>query len=696
MTLLYVLFALIGIGLIIFIHECGHFFAAKKVGVKVERFALGFDPPFRGRPLRLFSFKRGDTEYILGAIPFGGYVKMAGEMLPEEGKKPEQHELLAKSVGARAFVFAAGAAMNIASAFVFFMIAFTIGVPFIKGTVGNVAPGEAAWEAGIRSGDVILTVNDRPIIDFNELRLASALSSKDDVIRLKIRRDSTDPFEVQVKPRMDPEMGMRRIGLGPAWSPVLQQDPPEGSPAALAGLAKGDRIIGARLGGETLPPLPGSLLLDLFTQERQSFPSRPVELEISGERGERWVELEPRADPDADPLPRIQLRVSGGTIVEGIAPGSSARKFLGLRDRVVKVNGEVVHSMHWLIFLGKHTTDERLRIEVESAPGKTRTVEPKRQEFFHWLLHDEIHWTGFNARIASLANDSPLSGLDLREGDVLATVGSDRVDTSEDADKLLKAARNMVALEVLRGGSWTTLSYTPPVTPRAPGVEWTDFPPIGSIVPGGPADKAGITPGSVVTRLGDTRIRNFQEFRTQVGETKPSESLAVEWIDELGEKRTGQLSVGIKSHFLGLDETIDLEMETFQVGPMESFELGIHRTISVVKQVFLTLRSLARRDVSAKNLSGPIGITHVFTHAARSGLARLIYLLAIVSVNLGIVNLLPLPILDGGHLTFLCIEKIKGSPVGARVQEIAATAAFFLIIALFIFITIFDIKRLIG
>src|ERR1041384_3092047 len=130
--------ALLGIGVIIFIHELGHFLAAKRVGVRVETFCLGFDPVIRGHRLRILSFRKGETVYAIGAIPFGGYVKMAGETAIERGKgagPPKSHELLAKSPGARAVVFAAGAIFNILSAFVFFILAFSIGVSFIAPTV---------------------------------------------------------------------------------------------------------------------------------------------------------------------------------------------------------------------------------------------------------------------------------------------------------------------------------------------------------------------------------------------------------------------------------------------------------------------------------------------------------------------------------------------------------------------------------
>jgi RIP metalloprotease RseP len=103
MTLIYIICALIGIGLIIFIHEAGHFMAAKKVGVRVERFAIGFDPPFRGRNLRFLTFQRGETEYVIGMIPFGGYVKRAGETLMAGDGEGKSDELISKSVGGQSF-----------------------------------------------------------------------------------------------------------------------------------------------------------------------------------------------------------------------------------------------------------------------------------------------------------------------------------------------------------------------------------------------------------------------------------------------------------------------------------------------------------------------------------------------------------------------------------------------------------------
>jgi regulator of sigma E protease len=140
---------------------------------------------------------------------------------------------------------------------------------------------------------------------------------------------------------------------------------------------------------------------------------------------------------------------------------------------------------------------------------------------------------------------------------------------------------------------------------------------------------------------------------------------------------------------------VELLNRTVKAGPIRSFELGAKRTIVVSKQIFLTLRSLFRRDVSAKNLAGPVGIAHTFTVVIERGrFSMFIYLLALISINLGLFNLLPFPILDGGHLLFLAIEKIKGSPVDIRVQEWATNIAFFLIMALAVFVTFNDVKRI--
>ena len=127
MDILNVFLSILGIGFLIFVHELGHFLAAKKVGIRVETFALGFQPTIFGWKARLLAIQRGETEYVIGLLPFGGYVKMAGEEL-DDPRTGSSDEYASKNPSQRAFVLVAGAAMNLLFGFLLYMAAFSMGV----------------------------------------------------------------------------------------------------------------------------------------------------------------------------------------------------------------------------------------------------------------------------------------------------------------------------------------------------------------------------------------------------------------------------------------------------------------------------------------------------------------------------------------------------------------------------------------
>ena len=147
----------LGLGLVIFIHELGHFAVAKWCGVKVERFSIGFGPV-------LWRVTRGETEYALSAIPFGGYVKMLGQddadpsQMADDRIAKDPRSYTAKSVPQRIAIISAGVINNMVSAVVFFVIAFMLGVQYQPAIVGNVVPGMPAWKAGLRQGDTMVSV----------------------------------------------------------------------------------------------------------------------------------------------------------------------------------------------------------------------------------------------------------------------------------------------------------------------------------------------------------------------------------------------------------------------------------------------------------------------------------------------------------------------------------------------------------
>lgn len=140
---------------LILVHEFGHFWMARRVGVKVEIFSFGFGP-------KLFSFKRNDTEYRISAILFGGYVKMAGDD-PSEERKNEPWEFLSQSISNRLKIIFAGPLVNYALGFILFSFIFYIGYPTLTTKIGGLMDGYPAKESGIKVGDKIITVDGKPV-----------------------------------------------------------------------------------------------------------------------------------------------------------------------------------------------------------------------------------------------------------------------------------------------------------------------------------------------------------------------------------------------------------------------------------------------------------------------------------------------------------------------------------------------------
>jgi regulator of sigma E protease len=172
---------LLGLGFVIFVHELGHFLAAKFFGVKCEKFYVGFDVPIRLGPIRipgsLAKFQWGETEYGIGAIPLGGYVKMLGQ--EDDPRKAEQEaerirvdndqnpltppvldprSFPAKPVYARMVIISAGVLMNLLFGVLMAAYAFRSGVPYQPLILAGTTPGDPAWKAGIQTGDQVLQI----------------------------------------------------------------------------------------------------------------------------------------------------------------------------------------------------------------------------------------------------------------------------------------------------------------------------------------------------------------------------------------------------------------------------------------------------------------------------------------------------------------------------------------------------------
>jgi len=144
-------------------------------------------------------------------------------------------------------------------------------------------------------------------------------------------------------------------------------------------------------------------------------------------------------------------------------------------------------------------------------------------------------------------------------------------------------------------------------------------------------------------------------------------------------------------------DNADFEIATDVVrcgNPLAALKMGIHDVKRVVVQAYQSMIQMAQRRVGTENVSGPIGIVKAGMEYARIGIADLLFFLALLSVNLAVLNLLPIPILDGGHLLFLLVEKIKGSPVSFNVRLYTGLIGLAAILLIGLFVTIQDIASL--
>jgi regulator of sigma E protease len=174
----------------VLIHEFGHFIAAKRLGVRVEKFSFGFGP-------KIFSVKRGETEYLLSAIPLGGYVKMSGDE-PGETLHNKSHEFLSRSVGDRFKIIFAGPLFNYILAFLIFSFIFMFGSPTLTTEVGNLLKDYPAQAAGVKVGDKIIAV-DGVAVKYWEDMTAIIHKHTEGSIKLSMVRAGS-PIEIEIKP----------------------------------------------------------------------------------------------------------------------------------------------------------------------------------------------------------------------------------------------------------------------------------------------------------------------------------------------------------------------------------------------------------------------------------------------------------------------------------------------------------------
>jgi regulator of sigma E protease len=215
--------AIILLGIIIFVHELGHFLFAKMLGVRVLKFSLGFGPKIIGK-------QYGDTEYVLSAIPLGGYVKMLGEVPGEELKEEEKpFAYNYQKIWKRFAIVFCGPLFNILFAILIFFFSFMNGLPILVPEIGEVMPDTPAEKAGLMKGDVIVEINGGTIDKWDQMT-DIIHKSPDKILSIKIKRDSAPlllsitPEKKVVKDVFGEGKPVGLIGIRPSGTTVIKKE----------------------------------------------------------------------------------------------------------------------------------------------------------------------------------------------------------------------------------------------------------------------------------------------------------------------------------------------------------------------------------------------------------------------------------------------------------------------------------------
>jgi len=230
----------------------------------------------------------------------------------------------------------------------------------------------------------------------------------------------------------------------------------------------------------------------------------------------------------------------------------------------------------------------------------------------------------------------------------------------------------------------------------------TDAARVHAVLHNAPADAAGLAPGDVIVSIDGTPVENWNQLHDTVvaskGRTmtfgvraKDGATRAVQITPEKREQRDYLGEVIGQTYVIGIERDLD----RVPVGAVGAVEVGAGATWTWTRVILETLGRLLQGRLSARDLGGPIMIAQEASRRADSGLEPLLAFTALISVNLAVINILPIPVLDGGHLFFFLIEGVRGRPISVRYRELAQQVGVFLLVALMVFVVFNDISRIV-
>jgi regulator of sigma E protease len=681
----------VGLGFVIFWHELGHFLVAKWCGVKVLKFSLGFGlpgvPPIvsfrKGMGLTFFRSRNkeyeeilkaeregindhdisqiGETEYAIGVLPLGGFVRMLGEDSGEgDAQTSDPRDFRNKPVGARMAILSAGVIMNFILGFAGFVVVYLIGTMEMPGVIGAVVAGAPAYSAGIRAGDEILSIDGRRDITFDDMRRIVALSGKHQIVTFEMKREGrSDPLRFGVHPVRGPYDAFPVIGVVNPITLQLNPFQPLVPPLGMAGDIKspfggfeGDDLIIAAGLGDSLTRVNTPYQLDeilarhaakpLTFLVRRTTKPKAGQPENNATTTEVSVTLPPNHFMD------LGARMTMGPIVAVQGDSLAGKLGFAVGDQILKVDGRADFD------------PMRLPTYVFERAGKTVAFE-----------------------ISRVDAGGKVSTLNL-------TV------TPDSSPAWTESIVEREALEV--PGFGFAYSVSPKVT---------------AVQPGSPAATAGLKPGSELESVTITRPAEKKGEEDATTTIKfdpkapgwPAAFFALQMVP-----KNGKVHVTVAGSASSIPIVLEPDPEWFNprrgfffyplTRPVPPQPLGSaisrawRQTSDVVFSNYALIRGLFQKRLPGNSVGGILRIADMAYGAARSGFDSLLRFLSMLSIGLAVINLFPIPPLDGGQLLILSAEKVRGRPLPERAQVVFLIFGLVLVVLLFVVVTFNDIATL--
>lgn len=697
---------MLGFGAIVFFHELGHFLAARWAGIRVLAFSVGFGPAVlcyrkgigltrgstegryrklleeaagpdadsRDRARRMLAAEISPTEYRLSILPLGGYVKMLGQEDLHPDRTSDSSDSYQNCVPwKRLVVISAGVIMNMILAAVLFIVVFMVGLRAESARLGTIDAGspasiaqplEADVEPGLKPGDLIARVGDKPIRSFNDLNLAVVMAEPDRPLRMLIQRPGSEqPIAFEVEPQIDPTTRLLQVGVTPAGSTQVLVARSPAERGALLGVFEAVGLGGLEPGmslvrvAENREPRWSSALAQAARQSggepfEAEFRSESAESVIVTIRPEPRYEVGFRATGPSTYTPMEHLLGLAGVMAVGdLGEGASetAREMLRPGDVFIQLGSVPYPTMlEGIAEVRAHAGFDIKAIVLREGEPVTLELPVKRNGTIGFGVGSTAEASTLLGRPLAL-RDRPLETVEPR-----ATSAADVFDMPG------------MRLLSIDGRAVTTLHDV-----------WRD-----------------LRSRAIATPAGEPLTVSFDAaLPLPAGEAEPIIETRTWTITPDEVDRLRELEWGLPFS-LGLFEP---EMTLLRAGdPFHAIELGLLETKRVMITTYLTFARLFQGTVRIEHLKGPVGIAHLGTQIAKRGWIWVMFFLALISVNLAVINFLPLPIVDGGQFLMILYEMASGKAVPIAVQNLANLAGLIGIGAMFLIVTYNDIMGIFG